>query len=160
MCKHDNLEYRVKTYSDGSIHVITQCMDCFAERSQPLPHEHFAGLWLDQLAKPKGLFDDPLPEKIKIPGHKQFGDNRHTQRMKRARKEVAGFRCEWVRGSYASIGFAMTQAAGMDDWRCLNTQHLEVHHLTYARVGHERLDDLQCLCRFHHRQVVHDFEPD
>ena len=30
--------------------------------------------------------------------------------------------------------------------RCRATERLEVHHLTYVRVGHEDLDDLVTLC--------------
>jgi 5-methylcytosine-specific restriction endonuclease McrA len=30
--------------------------------------------------------------------------------------------------------------------QCLSPVALEVHHLTYDRVGNEDLDDLQCLC--------------
>lgn len=30
--------------------------------------------------------------------------------------------------------------------KCGETQRLELHHLTYERLGHERLDDLQPLC--------------
>lgn len=35
---------------------------------------------------------------------------------------------------------------------------LDVHHLTYARVGSERMEDLQVLCRSCHG-VVHGYQP-
>lgn len=34
--------------------------------------------------------------------------------------------------------------------RCTNAVGLEVHHLTYERLGAERNEDLEVLCRFHH----------
>lgn len=32
-------------------------------------------------------------------------------------------------------------------------QNLDVHHKTYERIGHERLDDLVYLCRTDHKRV-------
>lgn len=34
--------------------------------------------------------------------------------------------------------------------RCGSKERLEVHHITYARLYHERMNDLQLLCRFCH----------
>ena len=38
---------------------------------------------------------------------------------------------------------------------CNNTSNLEVHHLTYKRLGNERLKDLAVVCRTCH-QKIHD----
>lgn len=38
---------------------------------------------------------------------------------------------------------------------CGTKKRLDLHHRTYTRLGHERLDDLIPLCRTHH-QSVHD----
>lgn len=38
---------------------------------------------------------------------------------------------------------------------CGRTDTLDVHHVTYARFGDERLEDLTVLCRFHH-DLFHD----
>lgn len=35
---------------------------------------------------------------------------------------------------------------------CRATECIELHHLTYARLGHERIEDVRPLCRLHHRQ--------
>jgi hypothetical protein len=37
--------------------------------------------------------------------------------------------------------------------RCCTNRQLEIHHRTYANVGHEKLEDLMVLCRFHHLVV-------
>ena len=39
--------------------------------------------------------------------------------------------------------------------KCGDTESLEVHHLTYAHLGDEPMEDLICLCRACH-QKVHD----
>lgn len=36
---------------------------------------------------------------------------------------------------------------------CGSNRHLEVHHLTYVRVGHELLDDLITLCKNCHNKA-------
>lgn len=36
---------------------------------------------------------------------------------------------------------------------CTNTKHLQVHHRTYERVGHELLTDLGVLCRGCHSKI-------
>lgn len=38
---------------------------------------------------------------------------------------------------------------------CLGRDDLQVHHITYARLGDERMDDLVILCA-HHHEAVHD----
>jgi hypothetical protein len=38
---------------------------------------------------------------------------------------------------------------------CLNQIHLQVHHRTYARLGAERIDDLETLCETCHRKRHH-----
>jgi hypothetical protein len=62
---------------------------------------------------------------------------------------LAEYRCEFQpveddgRGKHSWLGE-----------RCIETTGLEVHHLDYARLGAERDEDLEVLCRFHH-QVRH-----
>ena len=35
---------------------------------------------------------------------------------------------------------------------CGNKENIEVHHLNYDRIGEERLEDLQLLCRYCHEK--------
>lgn len=37
--------------------------------------------------------------------------------------------------------------------RCKQARYLEVHHLTYKRLGFERMDDLEALCVRCHAQA-------
>jgi hypothetical protein len=45
--------------------------------------------------------------------------------------------------------------------RCGRGPYQETHHLTYERIGHERLEDLQALCRRCHQflSAVTDIDP-
>ena len=42
------------------------------------------------------------------------------------------------------------RSGGLCEWLHCQERMREVHHLTYARRGWERLDDLVALCRRHH----------
>ncbi len=61
-----------------------------------------------------------------------------TRRRHRALAR-AGYRCQYE--SEHPIG---------KPTRCVSTRHLEVHHLTYQRLGHELDADLEVLCWAHH----------
>jgi hypothetical protein len=54
--------------------------------------------------------------------------------------DAAGWRCE----------YRNWQRTGR---RCKATEHLDVHHLTYERLGDEQPEDLIVLCRRHHTYV-------
>ena len=50
------------------------------------------------------------------------------------------------------------KALERDNYKCVicsTDKRVEVHHITYKRVGQENLSDLVCLCRKHH-QLQHD----
>ena len=55
----------------------------------------------------------------------------HWQTMRRKVLRRAGYECE----------------------RCRRKAPLDVHHLTYARRGHEDMNDLQALCRQCHKEA-------
>ena len=55
----------------------------------------------------------------------------HWQTMRRKVLRRAGYECE----------------------RCHRKAPLDVHHLTYARRGHENMSDLQALCRHCHKEA-------
>lgn len=63
--------------------------------------------------------------------------------IKRAEKQ-----CEYKTGT------------GCDEFRCPNTTYLQAHHKTYRRFGgKERPEDLQCLCKWHHKLVEDALRP-
>jgi 5-methylcytosine-specific restriction endonuclease McrA len=64
--------------------------------------------------------------------------SRHWRAIRREKLEKAGYRCERCRLPL----FVKEERLVMD-----------VHHLTYERLFHERLDDLQVLCRHCHNEV-------
>lgn len=55
-------------------------------------------------------------------------------------------------------GVALREAGYRCD-DCRSRQHLDVHHLTYERLGCERLEDLQVLCRDCHEDRHADLDP-
>lgn len=42
--------------------------------------------------------------------------------------------------------------------KCGTDQNLQVHHKTYARLGREKMKDLQILCQTHHNEL-HEADP-
>jgi len=42
------------------------------------------------------------------------------------------------------------QQVNADGERCLSRSNLDIHHLTYERIGEELPTDVKVLCRFHH----------
>lgn len=69
----------------------------------------------------------------------------HTKEIERQARKRAGNRCERdFRGGGILEGL---------NWRCLETERLELHHLRYPRVRKLTVDDVQILCRAHHREA-------
>ncbi len=68
-----------------------------------------------------------------------INSDRWRKRRKRALK-LAGGRCQH-RGPFG---------------RCKARHHLQCHHLTYARFGHEADADLKMLCVKHHSKIHSD----
>lgn len=58
---------------------------------------------------------------------------------------------EWVRRSNELRGFAEWKCEGCGRERT-DTRPLDVHHLTYERLGNERAEDLVVLCRRCHEE--------
>jgi 5-methylcytosine-specific restriction endonuclease McrA len=54
---------------------------------------------------------------------------------------------------WLAIRADVMQRANYRCQRCGSPWGLQVHHRTYARLGHEQLNDLICLCRDCHRQL-------
>lgn len=60
---------------------------------------------------------------------------------------------EWQRKRLARI-----KLDGYKCHICGSSRNLNVHHLTYERLGHEDMEDLMTLCRSCHEKV-HEIEP-
>lgn len=56
--------------------------------------------------------------------------SRHWRTLRREKIADVGYKCQ----------------------RCKTRERLDVHHLTYSRLGHERLSDLKVLCRACHQK--------
>jgi len=69
--------------------------------------------------------------------YQRYLQSPHWQARRLRRLSVAGHRCEFRPIDHHAE-------------RCQLTQNLEVHHLHYDTLCHEKDIDLEVLCRFHH----------
>ena len=78
--------------------------------------------------------------------------------LRRPRRQRVGGNREWYRTVYLrSLHWRTVRAqkikeAGGKCEVCGVGGKLDIHHLTYERLGHERMSDLQILCRKHHNK--------
>lgn len=63
--------------------------------------------------------------------YQEYLKSAHWQEIRKEKLKEAGYKCE----------------------KCGAKESLDIHHLTYARLGHERMSDLQALCRPCHRKA-------
>lgn len=76
--------------------------------------------------------------------YKTFMASRVWKEIRQACIARAGKRCEYLTA----------------EGRCTNTTYLQCHHKTYRRFGgKERPEDLECLCRWHHKLVEDALRP-
>lgn len=78
-------------------------------------------------------------------------DRKRTTKIRKAKRVVYAVYIQsaaWKRFRERAI-----RSRGGHCEKCPATHPLEVHHLTYERLGRERLSDVQVLCEFHHSLV-------
>ncbi len=93
-------------------------------------------------AKPKSSFD-PKASRPKMT--RTFTNRKRTNPNFYKRYILSP---EWKLKSIAAI-----KAAGEKCFKCGSRMFLQVHHLTYKRLGREKPEDLQVLCGSCHRRV-------
>ena len=84
--------------------------------------------------KKKKIKSKKKKSKKKQSKYKSYSDYLHSKQWKYKRKRILeqrGFKCE----------------------KCQSTTNLQVHHLTYKNIFHEKDIDLQVLCRFCHAKI-------
>lgn len=84
----------------------------------------------------------------------------NPERLARRRAKYAAYlrSPEWKaqrKAALARAGHQCEQGAETApyDLRCPETTRLHVHHMSYARLGHELPKDLLVLCKRHHEEV-------
>jgi hypothetical protein len=132
-CLHSQHQIRYVTFDDGSKHLVRQCVDCFAiirlpdQPGQYLPYARALveqGDLIAPVAEQPSLFPQAKPLlQIRL-------NHNHTRRVKQQARERGGNRCVV----------------------CGSTHNIEAHHLTYERLGFERVEDFELKCRKHHRE--------
>lgn len=77
--------------------------------------------------------------------------------LKKKKKKAADKRKEWYRNYLKSEHWKKRRARTLKQYGykcaiCGSREHLEVHHLTYKNIYHEKDEDLKCLCRGCHKK--------
>ena len=77
--------------------------------------------------------------------YQRYLESAHWKKTRAAKLVLAGHRCEFrpIRGEHPKHGYLYGD-------RCGDSRKLQVHHLSYERIGAERDEDLEVLCKFHH----------
>jgi hypothetical protein len=78
---------------------------------------------------------------------------RHWLRARRRRHLSVAYKAHINSAAWRKTRRGALDRAGHRCERCGGTNRLQVHHLTYARFGHEAPEDLLVLCDRHHRQA-------
>ena len=63
--------------------------------------------------------------------YREYLKSAHWQEIRKAKLKEAGYKCQ----------------------KCGARESLDIHHLHYRTLGHERMSDLQALCRSCHRKA-------
>jgi len=78
--------------------------------------------------------------------------------LRRPRRQRVGGNREWYRQKYLksphwyAVRAQKIKEAGGKCESCKKSGQLDVHHLSYKNLGHERMNDLQALCRKCHKK--------
>ncbi len=90
--------------------------------------------------EPKGRhsFSITVNERVGLPDYKTYLESPHWLATRAAYVALYGDRCRWLRR--------------WDRQRC-GAEPVEIHHLTYERLGAEQMDDLIGLCGKHHEDA-------
>lgn len=80
----------------------------------------------------------------------------HVKEIRRQAFERAGNQCEYRMARESGISMHLGHGAWIHNMkvvRCFATEALELHHLHYPKVRPLGLQDVQILCRAHHREA-------
>jgi hypothetical protein len=151
-CVHQNTILTRYTCSNGSIQFVMQCQTCKAKVGNPIKHNKLK-YWQKKNAPD---FDSNGRSERREEQTFQF-------RMHREKFNSAAWWEEYTK--YLSSPEWKSKRARVlirDEYRCTAkrngcTKHAtEVHHLTYANVGNEPLEDLTSVCRNCHEQITNE----
>lgn len=155
-CDHSKTEVRIRTFKNGSIHYVNQCIVCGHAGTSISKH---AALSLNIELKP---FDDDLQSKREQQRNaeiemvtKEYGTKKEANRQ----DFLAWYNSylnsqEWKRKRNLVLKRDNYICQG-----CLLSKATQVHHLTYKHVGEELLFELVSICDTCH-EVAHRDDPD
>jgi hypothetical protein len=146
-CIHGTYELRRRTYANGVIHFVYQCLFCGAS-GRSIKKEEALGVGGANAPE----FDDGLRERFYEEAREKRQAGWEVERQRR-REEYRDYldSPEWRH--------KRNRRLVMDRWQCQARldgclDHAsEVHHLTYAHIGNEPLFDLVSVCGPCHRKI-------
>ena len=145
-CSHPETRLTLVTCSNGAIQYKRQCLHCHQATSSPLPHKS-----LTETEKRSAV---PFDYDAKSSNRKWF----YAERQKLTSEAFWGeYRRYLESDQWKRISRQVLQR---DRYTCqyritgCTSRATEAHHLTYARVGRESLEDLIAVCHHCHEVIT------
>ncbi len=147
-CGHDEVEPRLRTYSNGVESVWLQCLRCGRSNGKPIKKSSMG----DELSR-LNKYDEDLLRRWQA-ARSAVIDAEMEERRQLRRMEYARYlrSSEWKTRRSAVLA--------RDQWSCVarlpgcTEAATEVHHLTYQHKYNEPLFDLVSVCRFCHEEIT------
>ncbi len=142
-CEHEHKAVRVRTISNGSTQYVPQCLRCGKAVGNPLKKDSCTGI----VTKP---FDVALYECFE--DDRQIAAEQVSQAFDRD-AFIKPYDDYLSSDAWANMRRkVMNRAKDMCEG-CGSNPATEVHHLTYAHVGHEFMFELLALCNSCHERI-------
>ncbi len=142
-CEHVNKSVRIRTISNGSLQYVPQCLHCGRAVGNPIKKESCIGLvtkpfdiaLYDSFEEQRRVASDQIKQTFDrnafIDPYDEYLESEAWANMRRKVMSRAKDLCEGCGSKVAT----------------------EVHHLTYAHVGHEFMFELVALCHQCHERI-------
>lgn len=149
-CRHERVEVRKRQHSDGSTHVVEQCLAC-GKQTRAVPKVK----WIRD-----GIMPSRLPE-WQEEVRQDYWKRRRVEWEENYKREQAGKNAEWWAWYNRYLESPQWKALRVKVLRrdkfvcqgCGTAGATQVHHLTYKRVGREMLFDLVSVCDTCHDSI-------
>lgn len=150
-CQHGQTEIRRREHSNGTTHVVEQCLAC--------------GQQVNALTKAKVIRDGILPSRLPAwdegvrQDHLKQQMERWQAEHERKRSEESAQWWAWYNQYLQSPAWREKRIKVLrrDNFTCLGCgkpqSATQVHHLTYDRAGQEMLFDLVSICETCHKAI-------
>lgn len=154
-CDHEQVRVRKRVQSNGVTVAVRQCLRCGRSRGN-VPK---AGVVLASLE----TWDEALAESFRASASEQQSRawEERQEQYRREKEEEDERWWQWYDGylrtpQWRALRAKVFRRSGGLCEGCGERYAVQVHHLTYARVGREMLFDLAAVCEECHRSIHED----